>query len=171
MQDYYPDDFFNAISDAQEKLAAHGVKNKNNDNATTNAIKFETDKLFNFVKTQIKRNMHKRIVLFEIPAGYSEHVRRSVLKQIIDGFVTKAQVYALFRTTEYDNTDWFHTEEIDCYIYKEVQANFEQFPTEMIDYEFCHADLFALEFNEHPTKLFNSYRDRIDATMIDQYFS
>ena len=167
MQDYYEGDFFNSISDAQEKLAAQSVKNTK----MTDAVRYEIDKLFNLVKTQIKQNMHKRIVLFQIPVDYLESSKRSVLKQIIDGFTTKAQLYALFRVTKYDNKEWFYTEEIDCYIYKEVQANFEQFPTEMIDYEFCHADIFALEFNEHSTKLFNSYRDKVDASLIDRYFS
>jgi hypothetical protein len=165
MENYYPDDFFNSVADAQEHIAKSGIKMAK----ITDAVKYEVDKLFNIVKSQIKYNMHNRIVLFELPIDYLESSRRIVLKQIIDGFMTKAQVYALFKIVDYDNSDWLHTEEIEYYVYKEVQSNFEHLPTEYLEYEFNQAELFALEFNEHPTKIFNCYRDKIDVNIIERY--
>jgi len=124
MENYYPDDFFNSVAGVQEQLANNSIKKAK----VTDAVKYEADKLFNNVKSQIKYNMHNRIVLFELPIDYLEASRRIVLKQIIDGFMTKAQVYALFKVVDYDTSDWLHTEEIEYYVYKEVQSNFEQFP-------------------------------------------
>ena len=165
MENYYPDELFNSVADAQEAIANNGI----NKAKATDAVKYETDKLFNIVKSQIKLNMHNRIVLFELPVDYLEASRRIVLKQIIDGFMTKAQVYALFKVVDHDTSDWFHTEEIEYYVYKEVQSNFEEFPTEYLDYEFGPAELFVLEFTDHPTKIFNGYRDKSDVAIVDRY--
>lgn len=165
MQNYYPDDFFNSVSDAQEAAANSATKRAK----ATDGVKFEADKLFEIVKSQIKYNMHNRIVLFEMPTNYLESSRKLVLKQIIDGFLTKAQLYALFRVVDYDTSDWFNTKEVEYYSYKEVHSNFDNFPTEYLEYEFDQAELFALEFNDHSTKIFNSYPDKIDIDTIDRY--
>jgi len=42
-------------------------------------------------------------------------------------------------------------------------------PNEYLEYEFDHAELFALEFNDHPTKIFTGYCDKIDALTIERH--
>lgn len=164
MENYYPNDFFNSVSKIQEQLAENKKPEKVSD-----VVKYETDKLFNIIKAQIGYNMYNRIILFNIPNDYNESIRKTVLRQVIDGFIINAKVFALFKISEYNNNDWFSKEEFQYYKYKEIANNFDIFPNELIGIKFCQAELFALEFNDHPTKIFNTYPDKIEIDIIDQY--
>lgn len=115
------------------------------------------DKLRQMTANKINQNSAKRVILFEIPLDFSRDARRTVLNEIVNGFIDKANVYA------YRISEWEHN-----FLYKLVEKDFNEYPkvwpTDTED-----ATHFAIEFRSHQDRVFKNIDGLRDLDILSPY--